>query len=63
MIAFRENSDERPIPNAELVTKQLAAADQTLNALRKIKSDWLQIAECPWIAPVWKSSAIQHSDP
>lgn len=45
MIAFRENSDERPIPNAELVTKQLAAADQTLNALRKIKSDWLQIKE------------------
>ena len=43
MIALRENSDERPILNAELVTKQLAAADHTLNALRKIKSDWLQI--------------------
>lgn len=43
MIGFTENSDERPILNAELVTKQLAAADHTLNALRKIKSDWLQI--------------------
>jgi molybdopterin biosynthesis enzyme MoaB len=43
LIGFTENSDERPILNAELVTKQLAAADHTLNALRKIKSDWLQI--------------------
>lgn len=45
MIAFRENSDDRPVLNAELVTKQLAAAGHTLNALRKIKSDWLQIKE------------------
>ena len=45
MIAFRENSDDRPVLNAELVTKQLAAADHTLNTLREIKSDRLQIKE------------------
>jgi len=45
LIAFRENSDDRPVLNAELVTKQLAAADHTLNALREMKSDRLQIKE------------------
>ena len=45
MIAGRENSDEKPVLHAEPVTKQLAAADHTLNALRKIKSDRLQIKE------------------
>ena len=45
MIAVRGNSDEKPVLHAEPVTKQLAAADHTLNALRKIKSDRLQIKE------------------
>ena len=45
MIAVRGNSDEKPVLHAESVTKQLAAADHILNALRKIKSDRLQIKE------------------
>ena len=45
MIAVRGNSDEKPVLHAEPVTKQLAATDHILNALRKIKSDRLQIKE------------------
>ena len=45
MIAVRGSSDEKPVLHAEPVTKQLAATDHILNALRKIKSDRLQIKE------------------
>ena len=45
MIAVRGNSDKRPVLNAEPVAKQLAAADYTSKALRKTKSNRLQIKE------------------
>ena len=43
MIAVRGNSKKRRVLNAELVAKQRAAARHIMNAIRKIKSESLQI--------------------